>query len=52
VVVPALLPVLSRTPGRTTWAGPHLGQHTDQILREVLGMSAENIAELQNKGAI
>jgi len=38
VTIPAMLPVLSGTPGRTTWAGPALGQHTKEVLTEVLGM--------------
>eukprot|EP00958_Prasinococcus_capsulatus_P016226 scaffold1786_cov398-Prasinococcus_capsulatus_cf.AAC.17 len=32
--MPAMLPVMSRTPGKSKWAGPELGQHT----REVTGL--------------
>lgn len=52
VVVPAILPVLSKTPGRTTWAGPDLGHHTDEILKELLGLSPQEISELRSSGAI
>lgn len=31
VTMPALLPVLSGTPGATRWAGPELGEHTEQV---------------------
>ncbi len=52
MVVPALLPVLSRTPGSTRWAGPDLGQHTDEILRAELGMTPADIANLRAEKAI
>lgn len=31
---------------------PLLGQHTDEVLRETLGYSAEQVAELKAKGAV
>jgi crotonobetainyl-CoA:carnitine CoA-transferase CaiB-like acyl-CoA transferase len=52
VTMPALLPVLSATPGSTRWAGPELGQHTEQILRDELGMGPAEIARLRECGAI
>ena len=51
-VVPAMLPVLHGTPGETRWAGPELGEHTDAVLKEVLGMSEVEIEELRKLGAI
>jgi crotonobetainyl-CoA:carnitine CoA-transferase CaiB-like acyl-CoA transferase len=44
VTVPALLPVMSGTPGATAWAGPDLGHHTAQVLREELGWDEEAVA--------
>ena len=44
VVVPGVVPTLSRTPGRITNLGPSLGNATDQVMRELLGLTA---AELQ-----
>lgn len=52
VVLPAITPVLSGTPGATLWAGPDLGQHTEEVLREELGMSGAEIAKLRSCGAI
>ncbi|HLZ71460.1 MAG TPA: CoA transferase [Dehalococcoidia bacterium] len=37
----------SRTPLRVRSAAPALGQHTDEVLREVIGLSPEQIAELR-----
>jgi crotonobetainyl-CoA:carnitine CoA-transferase CaiB-like acyl-CoA transferase len=51
-VLPAILPVLSRTPGQTRWAGPGLGQHTSEVLEGELGLSAAEIAALRSAGAI
>ncbi|MEV0729315.1 CoA transferase [Polymorphospora sp. NPDC050346] len=45
-------PRLSRTPGRLRWVGPRLGEHTDEVLREVVGLDDERIAALRAGGAI
>lgn len=45
-------PKLSATPGRVRWPGPALGEHTDEVLREVAGISAAEIAALRAKGVI
>lgn len=52
VTVPAMLPVLSSTPGSTRWAGPELGEHTEEVLKSVLGMKQEDIDALRSTGAI
>lgn len=41
---------LSETPGSIRTAAPLLGQHTDEILREVLGYSDAEIAEYKAEG--
>ena len=43
---------LSRTPGQVTRAGPRLGEHTDEILRGLLGYDDERIAALAVAGAL
>ena len=43
---------LSATPPEPGAAPPHLGEHTDAVLRDELGMSADEIAALHEKGAI
>ena len=52
VVMPAMLPVLSETPGSTRWAGPSLGQHTEEVLHEELGLNHKEIKRLRDVGAI
>lgn len=42
----------SRTPGSHTVAAPTFGQHTEQILREDLGCSQEEIARLRDQEVI
>jgi crotonobetainyl-CoA:carnitine CoA-transferase CaiB-like acyl-CoA transferase len=43
---------LSATPVRNHLAPPLLGQHTDEVLRELLGCSDERLAQLRNSKAI
>jgi crotonobetainyl-CoA:carnitine CoA-transferase CaiB-like acyl-CoA transferase len=43
---------MSASPTAAPVAPPALGQHTRAVLREVLGYSAERIAELEQEGAI
>jgi crotonobetainyl-CoA:carnitine CoA-transferase CaiB-like acyl-CoA transferase len=50
VKIPAITPKLDTTPGSTEWAGPDLGQHTNQILSEVLGLSPDEIQQLEQEG--
>jgi formyl-CoA transferase len=44
--IPAVVPKLSATPGRTQWIGPTLGEHTDAVLRELLELDDERLIEL------
>ena len=36
----------SRTPAIAAWPGPEIGEHNDHVLRELLGLSDEEITEL------
>jgi succinyl-CoA:(S)-malate CoA-transferase subunit B len=52
VIVPNVIPRLSETPGRIDSLGPALGEHTDAVLRELLGLSDQDIAGLRGKRVI
>jgi crotonobetainyl-CoA:carnitine CoA-transferase CaiB-like acyl-CoA transferase len=45
-------PKLSRTPGAIRHAGPRLGEHTSEILQGMLGLTAEQVAALEDDGVV
>lgn len=51
VKLPAIIPKLSQTPGRTRWLGPTLGAHTDEVLGE-LGYDDARRAALRRSNVI
>ncbi len=52
VIVPAPVPRLSDTQGTIRALGPKLGEHTDEVLRELLGLNDAEIATLRDRKAI
>ncbi len=44
--------VLSKTPGRIASPAPLLGQHTEYVCREILGLSRDEIADLVAAGVL
>lgn len=48
--IPAIMPKLSKTPGRTDWPGAKIGAHNQEILGELLGLSADELAQLSQDG--
>jgi len=52
VPMTAVVPKLSRTPGVIRHPGPDLGSHTDEVLREVAGCDAAEIARLRDAGVV
>jgi len=43
---------LSDTPGAVVGPAPALGQHTEEVLGELLGLSAEKVAGLRERGVV
>jgi crotonobetainyl-CoA:carnitine CoA-transferase CaiB-like acyl-CoA transferase len=43
---------LSETPGSVRTPSPMLGEHTEQVLRELLDLSPEDVATLREAGVI
>jgi crotonobetainyl-CoA:carnitine CoA-transferase CaiB-like acyl-CoA transferase len=50
--VPAMVPFLSDTPGRTEWPGPEIGAHNQEVFGGLLGLSQDAIAGLGAEGVI
>ncbi len=49
--VPGIVPKLSKTPGQIKWLGPKIGEHNNQVLKEI-GLTDEQIEQLYKKGII
>jgi formyl-CoA transferase len=52
VLFPGVVPRLEQMPGRVSWLGPELGEHTDEVLTGLLGMSEDEVNELHEQGVI
>jgi len=50
--IPAIIPRLTRTPGKTEWPGPDLGYHTNEVLESILGVTATEIESLKKRNII
>ena len=50
--IPAMIPILTETPGGTEWPGPELSEHTHEVLSELLGKNAEEIKKLGDEGIL
>jgi formyl-CoA transferase len=47
-----VVPKLSDTPGAVRWVGPKLGEHTDEVMQDLVGLSTEELASLRTAGVI
>jgi crotonobetainyl-CoA:carnitine CoA-transferase CaiB-like acyl-CoA transferase len=45
-------PRLGDTPGEVRWVGPELGEHTDEVLGDRLGLTGEDLARLRARAII
>jgi formyl-CoA transferase len=52
IKMPGVVPKLSTTPGSIRSTGARLGQHTEEVLRELLGMGEEKLEALEQQGVI
>jgi len=50
--IPAIMPRLEKTPGRTEWPGGSIGSHNEEILQGLLSLSDEDVAGLRAEGVI
>ena len=52
VTLPAMLPVMTGTPGSIKWAGPDLGHHTEEVLKEQLNLDDASLSKLRQQKVI
>lgn len=52
LTIPAITPILSKTPGATRWPGPKLGSHNDEVFSDILNLSTDEQAALREDGVI
>jgi crotonobetainyl-CoA:carnitine CoA-transferase CaiB-like acyl-CoA transferase len=52
MLVPGVVIKMSETPGAIRTLGPELGQHTDDVLAELLGLSGDDLARLRSEQVI
>jgi succinyl-CoA:(S)-malate CoA-transferase subunit B len=52
IVVANVVPRLTETPGSVDAAGPRLGEHTEEILSELLNLDRKQMDELRQRGVI
>lgn len=52
LTIPAMMPFLSGTPGRTEWPGPAVGAHNGEVLGDLLGYSEGEMKDLAAAGVI
>ena len=50
--MPGVVPKLEHHPGSVRWAGPELGEHNDEILRGLLGLSEDDVDSLVDAGVV
>ena len=47
-----IVPHVPDDPGKIRWAGPAVGEHTDEVLSDILGMQRAEIAAMRREGVI
>jgi formyl-CoA transferase len=52
VPMPGVVPKFSRTPGGVADVGPELGEHTEQVLRELAGVDDGEWRSLVAQGTV
>ncbi len=52
VAMQNVVPRFSLTPGEVRRAGPRLGEHNREIFQGMLGLSNDQLTELEQKGAV
>ncbi|MGM8211361.1 CaiB/BaiF CoA transferase family protein [Virgibacillus sp. W0430] len=46
--MPGIVPKFSKSPGEIKWAGPKLGEHNEEVYKEILGLSEKALQQLKD----
>ena len=52
VLFPGVVPKLAQQPGRVRWLGPELGEHTVDVLTDLLELSSAEISALRDRKVV
>ena len=52
LTMPGIIPKFHRSPGAIRHLGPAIGEHTDQVLAELLGLDPAQLTQLHDQGVI
>jgi crotonobetainyl-CoA:carnitine CoA-transferase CaiB-like acyl-CoA transferase len=52
VLQAGVVPHIPESPGMVRWAGPDIGQHTSEVLQDLLGYDARAVEALREEGAL
>lgn len=52
MIIPGIVPKLSDTPGQVNWLGPALGQHNQEIYRDLLDFDDQHYKSLEAEGIL
>jgi crotonobetainyl-CoA:carnitine CoA-transferase CaiB-like acyl-CoA transferase len=47
-----IVPHVPETPGEIRWTGPDIGQHTEEVMQELLGKSPVEVMRLRSEGVL
>ncbi len=50
--IPAIVPKLKSSPGKTCWPGPKLGSHNDEVFKDILGLEEDKLQQLRQQKII
>ena len=50
--IPAIMPRLTATPGRTDWPGTEIGSHNEEVFHDILQLDEAQIRQLREEGVI
>lgn len=52
IKMPGVCPILTETPGEVKWAGPALGAYNEEVYKDILGLTEEDMAGLHARQII